>query len=432
MTLAALDATSRPRVGHLLVRQEDEDEFVLGNPATGRFVVVPEAGARLIELLTAGHTVAEVAELLEQELGEPVDVVDFVEMLVEAGLLDEREAAGEAVAEQADQQAEPGKKVKYWVVSKIPPWIVKPLFGKAAWTFYVGCLVATLAMFATDHSLLPSYEDAFVVTDIVLSLMITNVVVMGLAVVHEIWHAFAGAAAGVRSQLRLERRGIFTVLETDLTGLWALPPGKRYSPFLAGMAFDSFVLFAAVAPRFAWSRGWIDLNPNLVRFLAMVVLSQVGKLAFQSMAYLRTDMYLVMATATGCKNLHQVTRLSLKKLIRKLTPLEQRLLREADAKDLRVARWYRLLYLAGIVWMGWFAWNFILPAAKVTLGWASGVMVGAPVFSFYWWEGIGLIAFALVNLTAPLIVALRNRIRARRAAAAVAAALAAETVAVAA
>lgn len=419
MTIAALDATSRPSVAHLLVRKEDEDEFVVGNPVTGRFVVVPEAGARLIELLVAGHTVAEVADVLEQELGEPVDVLDFVEMLVEAGLLDEREAAGEVAAmrvEEAGPDQGPGKKVKYWVVSKIPPWVVKPLFGKAAWTFYVGCLVATLAMFVADHSLLPSYEDAFVVTDILLSLVITNVVVMGLAVVHEIWHAFAGAAAGVRSQLRLERRGIFTVLETDLSGLWALPPAKRYSPFLAGMAFDSFVLFAAVAPRFAYSRGWLDLNPHVVRFLAMLVLSQVGKLAFQTMAYLRTDMYLVMATATGCKNLHQVTRLGLKRLIRKLTPVEQTILRDADAKDLRVARWYRLLYLAGIVWMGWFAWNFILPAAKVTLGWAAGVMVGAPFFSFYWWEGIGLVTFALVNLTAPLLVALRNRIRARRAA----------------
>jgi putative peptide zinc metalloprotease protein len=422
MTIAALDDTSRPSVGHLMVRQEDEDEYVLGNPETGRFVVVPEAGARLIELLTAGQTVAEVAGTLEQELGEPVDVVDFLEMLVEAGILDEREATGQAVAEVEQEQADPKVKVKYWAVSKIPPWVVKPLFGKAAWIFYVGCLVATGLMFVADHSLLPSYEDAFVVTDIVLSILITNVVIMGLAIVHEIWHAFAGAAAGVKSQLRLERRGIFVVLETDLTGLWALPPGKRYSPFLAGMAFDSFVLFAAVAPRFAYSRGWLDLNPNLVRFLAMLVLSQVGKLAFQTMAYLRTDMYLVMATATGCKNLHQVTRLSLKRLIRKLTQQEQVILRDADAKDLKVARWYRLLYLAGIVWMGWFAWNFILPAAKVTIGWASGVMVGAPVFSFYWWEGVLLITFALVNLTAPLFVALRNRLRARRAAAAVAAA----------
>ncbi|WBQ03676.1 PqqD family protein [Kribbella sp. CA-293567] len=418
MTIAALDATSRPSVGHLLVRKEDEDEFVLGNPETARFVVVPEAGARLIELLSAGHTVAEVADLMEQELGEPVDVVDFVEMLVEAGLLDEREAAGQTPAEGAEGAAEPGRKVKYWAVSKIPPWVVKPLFGKAAWTFYVGCLVATLVMFAADRSLLPSYEDAFVLTDIVLSLLITNVVVLGLAIVHEIWHAFAGAAAGVRSQLRLERRGIFLVLETDLTGLWALPPAKRYSPFLAGMAFDSFILFAAVAPRFAYSRGWLDLNPNVVRFLAMLVLSQVGKLAFQTMAYLRTDMYLVMATATGCKNLHQVTRLGLKRRIRKLTPQEQTILRDADAKDLQVARWYRLLYLAGIVWMGWFALNFLLPAVKVTLGWAGGVVIGAPIFSLYWWEGVLLVVLALLSLTAPLFIVLRNRLRARRAAAA--------------
>ncbi len=75
-------------------------------------------GARLIELLAAGSTVAEAATQLEHELGEPVDVVDFVEMLVEAGLLDEREAIGETAAEE--QSAEPGKKVKYWVVSEIP------------------------------------------------------------------------------------------------------------------------------------------------------------------------------------------------------------------------------------------------------------------------------------------------------------------------
>jgi hypothetical protein len=63
----------------------------------------------------------------------------------------------------------------------------------------------------------------------------------------------------------MERRGIFPVLETDLTGLWALPPERRYGPFLAGMAVDGVVLFAAVAPRFAWSRGWIDLSPGLIR-----------------------------------------------------------------------------------------------------------------------------------------------------------------------
>ncbi|MEU0094490.1 hypothetical protein [Kribbella sp. NPDC006257] len=401
--MIALDADSRLAVGHLIVRQENEDEYVVGDPATGTFVVVPEIGARLVELFIAGRTISEAAKAVERELGEPIDALDFAEVLVEAGII-------------TDQGADRSHG-KVWSVSKIPAWVVRPLFGKVAWTFYVGCLLTTLWMFVAEPSLRPTYEDTFVFPDIAASLLLTNVVVVLLTILHEMWHAFAGAAVGVPSQLRLERRGVFPVLETDLSGLWALPPSKRYGPFLAGMGIDSVILFAAVAPRYAWSHGWIDLPPGLIRILAMVVLSQVAKLAFQTLAYLRTDMYLVMATATGCNNLHQVTRLSLKQLVRKLKPAEATILRDANPRDLRVARWYRLLYLAGLVWMVFFALQFVLPSAKVALGWSLGILFGAPIASLYWWEGVLLISFTLLDVALPLIVLVRNRIRARRAAA---------------
>lgn len=400
--MITLDAGSRLEVGHLIVRQENEDEYVVGDPATGNFVVVPELGARLVELFAAGRTVAEAATQLEQETGEPIDALDFAEVLVDAGIIADKAEATRA---------------KVWSVSRIPAWVVRPLFGKVAWTFYAGCLVTTLWMFVAEPSLRPTYEDTFVFPDIAASLLLTNIVVVLLTILHEIWHAFAGAAVGVPSQLRLERRGVFPVLETDLSGLWALPPSKRYGPFLAGMGIDSVILFAAVAPRYAWSHGWIDLPPGLIRILAMVVLSQVAKLAFQTLAYLRTDMYLVMATATGCNNLHQVTRLSLKKLIRKLRPEEATILRDANPRDLRVARWYRLLYLTGLIWMVFFAFQFVLPSAKVALGWSLGILFGAPLASFYWWEGVLLISFTLLDVALPLIVLVRNRLRARRAAA---------------
>ncbi|MCX4473551.1 hypothetical protein C5N14_26910 [Micromonospora sp. MW-13] len=404
--MITLDADSRPRVAHLVVREEDTDEYVVGDPATGNFVVVPEVGARLVRLLAAGRTVAEAADEVERETGEAVDALDFVEVLLDAGIIDGR-TAGEAAPATA----------RHWSVSRIPARVVRPLFGRAAWTGYVGCLVATVAMFAAEPSLLPTYEDTFIFPDIVLSLLITNVVVIVLTIVHEVWHALAGAAVGVPSRLRVERRGIFPVLETDLSGLWALPPERRYGPFLAGMAIDCVLLFGAVAPRFAWSRGWIDLPPGMVRFLAMVVFSQAVKLAFQTLAYLRTDMYLVMATATGCRNLHQITRLSLKRLVRRLDDGEAAILRDAHARDLRVSRWYRLLYVAGLVWMAWFVVHFLWPSAKVTLGWAAGVLVGAPFASPYWWEGIALLLFTSLNVLLPLGVVVRNRVRARRAAA---------------
>jgi putative peptide zinc metalloprotease protein len=398
----ALDAASRLSVANVVVRREDEDEYVVGDPATGNFVVVDEAGARLVELFAAGHTVGEAADEVERETGEPIDAIEFAEALVDAGII------GGRPVEQT-----PTPNVRYWAVSRIPARFVKPLFGPTAWTVYGSTLVATIVMFALTPSLLPTYEDTFIFPDIVLSLLITNIVVVVLTIIHEIWHALAGAAVGVPSRLRMERRGIFPVLETDLSGLWALPAQRRYSPFLAGMAIDCVLLFAAVAPRFAWSRGWIDLPPGLIRFLAMVVFSQVVKLAFQTLAYLRTDMYLVMATATGSRNLHQVTRLSLKRMIRKLTPQEAAILRDAHARDLQVSRWYRLLYLAGVIWLAWFAYYFLWPSTKVTFGWAAGVLVGTPVGSAYWWEGVALLGFASLNIVLPLYVVIRNRIRAR-------------------
>jgi len=402
--VSALGPHSRLAVGHLVVRREDEDEYVVGDPTNGNFVAVPEVGARLIELLAKGCTVAEAEIELEDETGESIDALDFAEVLVEAGVIDGREVG----------EAEPPKG-KFWVVSRIPSRLVRPLFSRIAWSFYAGCLVASIAIFVVEPGLLPTYEDTFIFTDLVLSLVITNLYTAVVTVIHEIWHAFAGAAVGILSTIRLERRGIFPVLETNLTGLWGLPPERRYGPFLAGMAFDSVVLFTALGLRFAYSRSWIDLPHAMFRFLAMVVFVQVVKLAFQTLAYLRTDMYLVMTTATGCRNLHQVTRLSLKRIIRRLKPDEEIVLRDAHERDLRVARWYRLLYLAGLVWMAYFTFRFLVPSTIVVLGWAGGVLSAAPVGTQHWWEAVFLVLFALLNIGLPLAVVIRNRLHARRA-----------------
>jgi putative peptide zinc metalloprotease protein len=138
-------------------------------------------------------------------------------------------------------------------------------------------------------------------------------------------------------------------------------------------------------------------------------------MVFQSLAYLRTDMYLVLSTATGCQNLHQVTRLSVKRLILKLKPDEAAALRDAHPRDLRVARWYRLLYLAGMLWMVWFAWHFLLPSARLVFGWTGVVLTGAPPGSYGWWAAIVLAAVGLANIVVPLAIFIRNRLEARRA-----------------
>ena len=161
--MTALGLDSRPPVAHLVVRQEEEDEYVVGDLASGNFVVVPEVGARLVALFAAGRTVAEAADEVERETGEPVDALDFVEVLVEAGII------------RAQADGPPPPPARPWSVSRIPARLVRPLFGRVAWTIYVGALLATLAMFVAEPSLLPTYEDTFIFPDVVLSLLITNV-----------------------------------------------------------------------------------------------------------------------------------------------------------------------------------------------------------------------------------------------------------------
>lgn len=100
---------------------------------------------------------------------------------------------------------------------------------------------------------------------------------------------------------------------------------------------------------------------------------------------------------------------------RRLKPDEKVILRDAHARDVQVSRWYRLLYVTGITWMGWFAYFYLWPSAKVVFGWMGGVLRDAPIGSYGWWEAIVLGAFAAFNLFLPLAVVVRNRREARRA-----------------
>ena len=384
--------------GHLTLTQEDEDEYIVGDPGAGVFFSVPEIGARLIRLFADGLTVAEAAAVLEQETGADVDALDFAADLIAAGVVPAVD--GEVTRERRERRS--------WLVSRIPARYVRPFFGRVAWSTYGLALAASIAVFVAEPGLVPTYEDAFFSQDILLSLIMGNVVTIGLSFVHEIWHAFAGASFGIQSRFKVNMRAYFPVFETDLTGIWTVPPSRRYGPFLAGMAVDGVLLFAALVPRFAWSRGWIEVSPTLVRVLGLVVLAQALKLAFQTLAFMRTDLYLVLLTATGTRNLHQVTMLSLKRLVWRLTPEEDAILAGAHPRDLRAVRWYRLLFVAGLLWLTWFAFYYLWPSAQVIVGWGWNTLFGGPI-GRGWWEALLIAVLAFIDLAFPVVIYLRNR-----------------------
>ncbi|WP_327088874.1 hypothetical protein OIE66_42330 [Nonomuraea sp. NBC_01738] len=388
---------------HLVVTKEDDDEYVVGDPGTGVFFSVPGVGARLVELFAEGRTVAQAEEVLLRETGEEIDALDFAADLIAAGVVPELD--GLPAPERRERRV--------WVVSRVPARLLRPFFGPVAWTLYGLSYVASIAIFVAQPGLVPTYEDVFFTTNIPLCLIVAVLGSTLLAFLHEIWHAFAGAAMGITSRFRIGLRAYFPVFETDLTGIWSVPPRRRYGAFLSGMAIDGVLLLAALLPRYAWSQGWLDPSPLLMRLLAYVVLVQVIKTIYQGLAFLRTDLYFVLLTATGTRNLHQVTKLGLKRMVRSLSPAEAAVLAGAHPRDLRVARWYRWLYVAGALWLAWFAFYYLWPSVKVIGGWALTALTQAPPASVGWWEAVVITLLAMFDLLLPVYVLVRDR-RARR------------------
>lgn len=381
--------------GAVIAIHQDRDEYIIGDPRTGVFFAVPEVGARIARLLADGHSVEQVERILEDEPGESVDVRDFAAALSGSGLL-------EAVARPPYS---PGRLLSL---------IARALFSRAAWTAYIVCAIGIPVMFVVEPELLPSFESVYFVPDVVLSLLVANAMAMAGAAVHELWHKLAAVAARVPARVRAGRRAYFLVLETDLTALWSLPRHRRYGPFLAGLAIDAVLTAAALALRLGWSRGWWDPDPLLVRVAGSFVLIQVFRMTFQALAFLRTDLYLVLTTALGARNLHRVANLSLRRGLRlRLKPAEAAELAEAHPRDLSLARWYRILYAFGICWAAWFFVTFAWPSLLVVVEWAAQTLSGTGPGKAEWWEALLLLLIEATFLLYPLTSAVRQRLRGR-------------------
>jgi hypothetical protein len=401
----ALTPASRLGFPSLSVQPEGDD-FLVGDPQSGVFIAIPEIGVTALRALESGQTVAEATATVSREAGQDVNVLEFAEILVESGLV--RAVDGRPLG--TEPAALPGLGWLAWV----PARLVRPLFGRTAWTLYGLMLAFDVAVLATLPQYRPTFEDVFFYPNpaaCVLTMVAASIV---LAACHEAWHAFAARAAGAEAPIRVTRRLFLVVFETDLSQLWAAPRRRRFGPFLAGMAFDATVLAACLGLRLAWAEGLVDLSPLFVRFLGALVLLQALALGFQLLVFLRTDVYAVLITALGCRNLWRVTNLSLKRRVVRLAPAELEELESSGARDLQVARWFGLLYLGGLVLAAWFFVTYFYPSTVVLSSWMFHSLSGTPVGSPGFWQALTIGLVAGLEMLVPLAVLAWEQVRARQ------------------
>jgi hypothetical protein len=387
----ALGPASRLSLPPLSVVPED-DEFLVGDARTGVFLSIPEVGVVALRSLEAGATIEEAALEATAFAGTDVNVLEFAQVLVDAGLAQ----AGDPV-----RAAPP--------VQRIRAEHVRPLFSPVAWTVYAACFAFSVAAFVLRPELWPSFEDWFFLPNPAAAAILTSVTGLAIAGVHEGFHWLGARAEGVGARFAVGRRLFFPVFETDLSQLWGVPRRRRYGPFLAGMAFNSVLLAASLGLRLAWTEGLLDLPPTLFRYLGLLVLLNVLGIGFQALVFLRTDLYAVLITALGCRNLYRVNFLYLKGKLWSLAPPEAAELADAHERDVRVARWFALLYVIGVAWAAWYFVRIFVPSTVVFAGWLFHGLGGIPLASSAFWQVAAIASLFGLQAVWPLVVFLRER-----------------------
>jgi putative peptide zinc metalloprotease protein len=410
-----LTGDSRLELADLSIVEQDGG-FIVGDRAQGAFVQLPQIGVTVIERLRTGASIAEVTSTFHATAGstaaggssgedpadppDDVDVLDFANTLLELGFI--RAIDGVVVV-----GAGSGEWEWRWLAGPRPEKI-RWLFGRVAWCLYSLLFAGCVAIEIASPSYRPHASDFFFLSDPLASIAILTVISFAAVGGHECFHWLAGCAQSVSARFAISRRLYFLVFETDLTQLWSVPRRRRYGPLLAGMAFDTTVLSATIIGRLLIASGTVTVPPGVRHLLAAVAVLITTNLVWQFCVFLRNDLYLVLSTLLGCVNLWRIAMLMVKRMLWRLTPVEQAELAAADDRSRWHARWYSWLCVAGVVGAGWYAAYIMAPVIWHVIRSLTNHLTSLPATSPRFWEALAFGALALLPLFLMLYVLIRD------------------------
>ncbi|MEV6111994.1 hypothetical protein AB0L59_05605 [Streptomyces sp. NPDC052109] len=288
-------AEDRPRIEpstrvllHDLAVRRDGDEWIVGRMATRTFVALPAAGARAVELLGRGLSVAGTARMLRTETGEEFEIADFVGDLTALGFV-------ARIGDHPVPDAAPPPPSLPWLRPRHVRFVLHP-----ALPVLVGALLlAAVVVLIRRPDLLPGYRDLLWSPHGSLILLSGAAAGWALVLAHELAHLVVARAVGVPGRMRLGTRLQFLVMQTDISGIELAPRRHRLTAYLAGIALN-----LSVASSLVLALALTDTGTTAHRLLAAALLVALMPLPFQLMVFTRTDLYFVLQDVTGCRNLY--------------------------------------------------------------------------------------------------------------------------------
>ncbi|MET7289656.1 hypothetical protein [Streptomyces sp. NPDC005573] len=296
---------------HDLAVRRDRDEWIVGRMATRTFVALPEAGARAVELLGGGLSVARTARTLRDETGEEFEITDFVRDLAALGFV-------ARIGDRAVPDGEPPRASWPWLRPRHVRFALHPALAAVVAVLLVSAVVALVRR----PALLPGYRDLLWSPHGSLVLLSGAAAGWALLFAHELAHLVTARAAGVPGKMRLGTRLQFLVMQTDISGIELAPRRHRLTAYLAGIALNlsvasSLVLVLTVT----------DSGTTAHRLLSAGLLLALMPLPFQLMVFTRTDLYFVLQDLTGCRNLYgdgrAYARYAGRRAVRALRPVRE-------------------------------------------------------------------------------------------------------------
>lgn len=325
---------SRIKIVPIEIRK-DKKHYIVEDKLSGEFYEMPEVCINAINMMDQDEMLGDIERVLKEKFKEEeVNLLDFAEQLLDLDLIDSIDDV--KVEKMHNQKEQMGF---LW----ISPKVGKFFFNKFTLPVYSAIFILNIVIFIIQPSLFPHRDDIFVFDIMVVNIIFWLSFAFLLVLFHELGHILALRALNLPTKLEVSHRMFFIVLTTDMSSVWKLTPKDRNILFLAGLCFDSVLLFISlVLQLFLSADHWL-----LQGLMNLAVFDIVLRMLFQCCIYMKTDLYFVFENVSGCYNLME----NAKQIIRqKFTFLRSKISNEVVfSGEKRTVFIYSLFYLLGII-----------------------------------------------------------------------------------
>lgn len=268
----------------MVVKKDDRTgNIYLGRTTIDKYVIIPEIGENIINLLKNGYTVNKVFLCLRNKYNdlEENDILDFINELIETNFI---KNAFDKEYESIQNTSDYGFSfaMKNNTLSRL-------IFNKYSGFVFIMFSIFTIIvhLFFMDFSILPSYKEYFWNDSLLLVVLVTPIFDIITGFLHEFFHFLASNLFSETStKFSISHRLLNVVYQTRIKNIWLVPQKYRLLIYLAGLFFDIVLICF-----FMWGTFLFDRSSIIFKFARFAVLYLEFGIIFQFKFYMKTDVY---------------------------------------------------------------------------------------------------------------------------------------------